>query len=109
VGIALYDDLQGVNVSCFFCSEEPEDRFGDQGVTGAGDTSARSAPVDYIQNSISSTWVEREVETAVEREKIENRVVLFPTTIDDSVLVSKKGWAEPTAPKAHRRLSPVAR
>jgi len=45
------------------------------------------------RNSISSTWVEREFETAVEREKIENRVVLFPTTIDDSVLVSKKGWA----------------
>jgi hypothetical protein len=43
--------------------------------------------------SVSSQWVEQEVETALakEREQV-GRTVLFPIRIDDSVMESRAGW-----------------
>jgi len=43
--------------------------------------------------SIRSTWVEKEVETAFEREAREKRSVLFPIRLDDAVMETNQAWA----------------
>jgi hypothetical protein len=43
--------------------------------------------------SVTSQWVEQEVEKALERERTENRLVLFPIRIDDTVFSAPAGWA----------------
>jgi TIR domain len=44
-------------------------------------------------NSIKSDWVEKEVETAFEKERETGSTVLFPVRLDDAVMESKTGWA----------------
>jgi hypothetical protein len=44
------------------------------------------------KNSVKSQWVEKEVETAMERERQENRVVLFPIGLDEAAQRVKSGW-----------------
>ena len=43
--------------------------------------------------SVQSRWVQKEVETAFEKEGKESRTVLFPIRIDESVMHSTVGWA----------------
>ena len=44
-------------------------------------------------HSVSSQWVEQEVEAALDRERgHEGKTVLFPVRIDDAVMKSKAGW-----------------
>jgi hypothetical protein len=38
------------------------------------------------KDSIASPWVEKEVETAFERERREKRLGLFPIRLDDAVM-----------------------
>ncbi len=45
------------------------------------------------EHSISSDWVEKEVETAFEKERERKESVLFPIRLDPSVMESKTGWA----------------
>ena len=45
------------------------------------------------ENSVRSTWVESEVEAAFERERRDNRTVLFPIRIDDAVMETDAAWA----------------
>src|SRR5437764_14039203 len=44
-------------------------------------------------NSVSSPWVEKEVETAFEKERDEKRTVLFPIRLDDAVMQTGEAWA----------------
>jgi TIR domain len=44
-------------------------------------------------NSIDSDWVEKEVETAFEKERETESIVLFPVRLDDAVMESKTGWS----------------
>lgn len=47
----------------------------------------------FSADSVSSQWVEQEVETALAKEREqEGRTVLFPIRIDEVVMVSKAGW-----------------
>lgn len=43
--------------------------------------------------SLQSSWVEREVNAALEREARENRIVLFPIRIDNQIMQAKQPWA----------------
>lgn len=45
------------------------------------------------KNSVESSWVEEEVEGALVREYMENKLMLFPVRIDNVVFRSKKAWA----------------
>ena len=38
------------------------------------------------ESSIASTWVKKEVETAFEQEAQQNKLVLFPIRLDDTVM-----------------------
>jgi TIR domain len=44
------------------------------------------------KSSVESEWVEKEVETAMERERREKRTVLFPIRLDDAVMKIESGW-----------------
>jgi hypothetical protein len=44
-------------------------------------------------SSIKSSWVEKEVETAFEKERKEERTILFPIRLDTSVMHTHQAWA----------------
>lgn len=89
----LYADLQNKGVRCWFAPEDLKigDRFRDR-----IDESIRlhdKLLVILSENSASSQWVGDEVEAAFERERRENRTVLFPLQIDNAITESITGWA----------------
>src|SRR5262249_33352844 len=45
------------------------------------------------ESSIASAWVEKEVETAFENEKLVARALLFPIRLDATVLKTEQAWA----------------
>jgi hypothetical protein len=45
------------------------------------------------KNSISSSWVETEVENAFAKERQDHRTVLFPIRLDDAVMATSESWA----------------
>jgi hypothetical protein len=89
----LYDDLQNRGVHCWFAPENL--KIGDK-FRQRIDESIRlhdKLLLVLSEDSISSAWVEDEVETALERERNENRLVLFPIRIDDAVVNTQQAWA----------------
>jgi hypothetical protein len=40
-----------------------------------------------------SPWVEEEVEAALEKERKENKLMLFPIMLDDAVMDTQQAWA----------------
>jgi hypothetical protein len=89
----LHSDLRSKNVRCWFA---PEDlKIGDR-LRPAFDEAIRvhdKLMVLLSKNSVSSPWVEKEVETAFEKERREKRTVLFPIRLDDAVMETDEAWA----------------
>jgi hypothetical protein len=89
----LYADLQSRGVRCWFAPEDMKigDRFRIQ-----IDESIRvheKLLLILSENSVASDWVEKEVETAMEKERESRKPALFPVRLDDSVNAIKSGWA----------------
>jgi uncharacterized protein YjbI with pentapeptide repeats len=89
----LRADLQSKGVRCWFA---PEDlKIGDK-LRPTFDEAIRlhdKLMVLLSEESVKSSWVEKEVETAFEKERRENRTVLFPIRLDDAVLETDEAWA----------------
>jgi uncharacterized protein YjbI with pentapeptide repeats len=89
----LHADLRSKNVRCWFA---PEDlKIGDR-LRPSFDEAIRvhdKLMVLLSKNSVSSPWVEKEVETAFEKERREKRTVLFPIRLDDTVMETDQAWA----------------
>jgi uncharacterized protein YjbI with pentapeptide repeats len=89
----LHADLQQKAVRCWFA---PEDlKIGDKFRTRI-DESIRmydKLMVILSENSIQSTWVEEEVEAALEKERKQNKLALFPIRLDDAVMDTDQSWA----------------
>ncbi|MFL6314146.1 MAG: toll/interleukin-1 receptor domain-containing protein [Terriglobales bacterium] len=89
----LHADLQSKGVRCWFA---PEDlKIGDR-LRPSFDEAIRvhdKLMVLLSENSVSSPWVEKEVETAFEKERREKRTVLFPIRLDDAVMKTDQAWA----------------
>jgi uncharacterized protein YjbI with pentapeptide repeats len=89
----LHADLQQANVRCWFA---PEDlKIGDRFRTRI-DESIRlydKLMVILSENSIASSWVEEEVEAALEKERKSGKPVLFPICLDDTVMETSQAWA----------------
>ncbi len=45
------------------------------------------------KNSIHSDWVEKEVETAFEKERQKQKTMLFPVRLDNAVMQTDQAWA----------------
>ena len=89
----LYADLQNKGVRCWFA---PKDlKTGDR-IRPEIDKAIQLQDKLLIvisKNSIKSPWVEKEVETAFEKERRQKRTVLFPIRSDDAVMRTKQAWA----------------
>ena len=89
----LHADLRSKNVRCWFA---PEDlKIGDR-LRPSFDEAIRvhdKLMVLLSEHSVRSEWVEKEVETAFEKERREKRTVLFPIRLDDAVMETDEAWA----------------
>ena len=88
----LYADLQGKGVRCWYA---PEDlKIGEKIRVGIDESIRVHDKLLLVlsKNSVASDWVEKEVETAMEKERQQKRVVLFPIRLDDAVMKIETGW-----------------
>lgn len=89
----LYADLQNEGVRCWFA---PEDLKIGERFRVRIDESIRlydKLLLVLSESSVASEWVEKEVETAFEKEREQRKTVLFPVRLDDAVMDEKTGWA----------------
>jgi hypothetical protein len=89
----LHADLQNKDVRCWFA---PEDLKIGAKIRVSIDESIRvydKLLLILSKESIASDWVEKEVETAMARERQQKRTILFPVRLDDEVLKVTSGWA----------------
>jgi hypothetical protein len=89
----LHADLQDKGVRCWFA---PEDlKIGDEFRSRIDESIQVYDRLLLIlsEYSVTSRWVQKEVETAFEKERKEDRVVLFPIRIDEAAMHSMVGWA----------------
>jgi uncharacterized protein YjbI with pentapeptide repeats len=100
----LYADLQSHNVRCWYAPHElqPGDYYRHK-----IDESIRiydKVVLILSEHSIESEWVEKEVDTALEREESMDmaRQVLFPLRLDDTVMVSRRRWV--SSLRYHRHI-----
>ena len=89
----LHADLQDKGVRCWFAPEDM--KIGDKIRTRIDEVIRIHDKLLLVlsQNSVASAWVEKEVETAFDKEIERKELVLFPIRLDDTVLESKTGWA----------------
>lgn len=89
----LYNDLHVANVQVWFA---PEDlKIGDRFVSKIDQEIRQRDKLILVlsKNSIGSTWVEAEVETAISQEKSTGKNILFPIAIDKEFKKSDTWWA----------------
>ena len=89
----LYADLQNHGVRCWYAPEDM--KIGDQIRTRLDEVIHIHDKLLLIlsEHSVISDWVEKEVETAFDKEKQRGETVLFPIRLDSAVKNSKTGWA----------------
>ncbi len=89
----LHTDLQNNGVRCWFAPEDMKigDKFR-QRIDEAIHVHERLLLI-LSEHSVSSEWVEKEVETAFEKEQRQKRTVLFPVRLDDAVMECDTGWS----------------
>jgi uncharacterized protein YjbI with pentapeptide repeats len=89
----LHADLQASGVRCWFA---PEDlKVGNKFRQRIDEAIHLQDKLLLLlsKHSIESTWVENEVEAALEKEDRELREVLFPIRLDDAVMQTSQAWA----------------
>ena len=94
----LHADLQDNGVRCWFAPEDM--KIGARLRPGIDEAIRLHDKLLLIlsEHSVNSQWVEQEVETALAKERKakergEERTVLFPIRVDDSVMEIEGGWA----------------
>ena len=89
----LHADLQAMGVRCWFAPDDLKigDRFRQRIHESIRDYD--KLMVVLSANSIHSEWVEKEVETAFEKERKQKTTVLFPIRLDDEVMQTDQAWA----------------
>lgn len=89
----LHADMLAKGLRCWFAAEDLKigDRFQER-----IEESIRvfdKVMIVLSAASVQSRWVEREVNAALEREDRENRTILFPIRIDNSIMRAPQPWA----------------
>jgi len=88
----LHADLQDNSVRCWFAPEDM--KIGDK-FRSVIDESIRvydKLLLVLSKHSIQSSWVEQEAETAFEKERLQNKTVLFPIRLDDTPMETNQSW-----------------
>jgi hypothetical protein len=89
----LYADLQRERIRCWFA---PEDLKIGHKFRPEIDSAIRlydKLLIILSEQSVTSEWVEKEVETAFEKERRDKKPVLFPIRLDDAVMETDVAWA----------------
>ena len=93
----LYADLQSNHVRCWFAPHDM--KIGDEFRLRIDETIRMYDKLLLMlsEHSVESTWVEDEVEAALEKERLaleqgERRTVLFPIQLDESIKCVTCGW-----------------
>jgi hypothetical protein len=88
----LYADLQNKGVRCWFAPEDM--KIGDRLRPRIDETIRLYDKLLLVlsKTSVTSQWVEHEVETALEREREQGTIILFPVRIDNTVMTLETGW-----------------
>jgi hypothetical protein len=89
----LHGKLQAQQVRCWKDSEDLKigDKF--QDVIENAIRLHDKLLVVLSENSVSSPWVEREVQAAFENENRQGSAMLFPVRLDDAVMDCQRAWA----------------
>lgn len=89
----LYTDLLHSGVRCWFAPEHIKigDKIRDQ--TDKGIQQYDKFLLVLSERAVTSDWVEKEVETAFEEERLQNKLILFPIRLDDAVTSTRQAWA----------------
>lgn len=89
----LHTDLQNKGIRCWFAPEDM--KIGDRIRSRIDEVIHLHEKLLLVlsEHSIRSDWVEKEVETAFEKEREGGSTVLFPVRLDDAILESRTGWA----------------
>jgi TIR domain-containing protein/pentapeptide repeat protein len=89
----LYKSLQVQRVRCFLATEDLKigDPFRD--IIDRSIKQHDKLLLILSEHSVQSAWVRDEVEAALERERQDDCLVLFPIRIDDAVMDTDKAWA----------------
>ncbi|HEV7890765.1 MAG TPA: toll/interleukin-1 receptor domain-containing protein [Pyrinomonadaceae bacterium] len=97
----LYNDLQSEGVRCWFALEDL--KIGERLRVRIDEAVRLHDKLLLIlsKNSVASQWVEKEVETAFEKEAKQKKTVLFPVRLDDAVMKKKMGWAADVRKSRH--------
>jgi uncharacterized protein YjbI with pentapeptide repeats len=97
----LHADLQDCGVRCWFAPENL--KIGDK-LRYAIDESIRVYDrllLILSAHSIQSSWVEHEVEAALDKETERGKTVLFPIRLHDAILEHKAGWSAKVKRERH--------
>jgi hypothetical protein len=89
----LHNDMQNKGVRCWFA---PKDlAIGSETRSGIDDAIRNHDKLLVVlsESSVKSPWVKKEVETAFEKERQYDRIVLFPIRLDDTVMETGEAWA----------------
>src|SRR6266566_3641302 len=89
----LHADLLSKGVRCWYAPHDM--RIGDE-IRPRIDESIRihdKLLLVLSESSLASTWVKKEVETAFEQEAQQNKLVLFPIRLDETVMHTQEAWA----------------
>ena len=97
----LYADLQSKGVRCWFAPEDM--RIGDHIHARIDESIKRYDKLLLVlsEHALASTWVEREVATALEKEQQQGQRVLFPIRLDDTVMQTSQAWAADIRRRKH--------
>ncbi len=89
----LYTDLLQSGVRCWFAPEHIKigDKIRDQ--TDKGIQQYDKFLLVLSERAVTSDWVEKEVETAFEEERLYHKLILFPIRLDDAVTSTQQAWA----------------
>jgi hypothetical protein len=90
----LYGTLANRGVKCWFAPEDM--KIGDKIRQRIHDSIRAHDKLLLVlsANSINSQWVEEEVESALDIERKEGRLVMFPVRIDNAIMDSQEAWAK---------------
>jgi hypothetical protein len=89
----LHADLQSKGVRCRFAHEDL--KIGEKLRPSLDDAIRLHDKLMVIlsESSVKSQWVGKEVETAFEKERQQDRTVLFPIRLDDAIMETEEAWA----------------
>jgi uncharacterized protein YjbI with pentapeptide repeats len=89
----LHTDLQSKGIRCWFA---PEDlRIGEKFRQRIDESIHLYDKLLLLlsEHSVSSSWVETEVESAMEKEHLQKKLVLFPIKLDETAMETSQAWA----------------